>query len=132
VSKPAEAITSLGDGAFRLKRPDGTQSTAYAVADGARTWVFLNGATYLIEPSRRGRRTGTDDAAALSAPMPATVTQIHVVVGQPVTSGDLLITLEAMKMELPIRATTNAVVKRIDCQVGELVQPGAALIELGT
>ena len=35
-----------------------------------------------------------------------------------------------MKMELPIRAPRDGVVKSVSCQVGDLVQPGATLLEL--
>ena len=38
--------------------------------------------------------------------------------------------LEAMKMELPIRSPRDGVVKSVGCEVGELVQPGATLLEL--
>ncbi len=62
--------------------------------------------------------------------MPATVTQVHVSPGQPVKAGDVLITLEAMKMELPIRATVDATVAAVHCRTGEMVQPGSPLVEL--
>ena len=130
VSKPPGAVTPLGNGVFRIERAGGTHATAYGVADGANTWVFLDGVTHVVESARRGRTGGGNDAAALAAPMPATVTRIHVAVGQQVAPGDVLLTLEAMKMELPIRAAANGTVKAINCRVGELVQPGTALIEL--
>ena len=43
--------------------------------------------------------------------------------------GDIVIVLEAMKMELPIRALGDAVVKAVHCREGELVQPDAMLVE---
>jgi biotin carboxyl carrier protein len=128
---PAVAgVVSLGNGAFRIERTDGTQAVAFGVADAARTWVFLDGRTYVIESSPTRRATGAHDPSALTAPMPANVTQVHVAPGQQVHVGDVLITLEAMKMELPIRATTDGVVAAINCRVGELVQPGSPLVEL--
>jgi len=129
VSKSEATITPLGDGTFRVSRSDGTQAIAYGVADGARTWVFLDGVTHLIEPSRRARQGTGHDEAALAAPMPATVTQIHVAIGQAVAPADLLVTLEAMKMELPVRAIAPGTVSAINCRVGELVQPGTPLVE---
>ena len=63
------------------------------------------------------------------SPMPATVVAIHVTPGQVVAEGDTLIVLEAMKMELPIRAPRNGVVKTVACATGELVQPGVNLLE---
>ena len=106
---------------------------AYAVTDRGRTWVFIEGRTYVIESADRDSRIHgrhTDDEVALSAPMPATVVAISVSPGQEVAEGDLLIMLEAMKMELPIKAPRAGRVKSIDCRTGELVQPGAPLLEL--
>jgi acetyl/propionyl-CoA carboxylase alpha subunit len=113
-----------------VERPDSTHVVAFAVMDGANTWVFLDGVTYVLEPTRRGRAAAAHDTAALSAPMPATVTHIHVAPDQAVASGDLLVTLEAMKMELPIRAPGPGIVVAINCTVGELVQPGEPLVDL--
>ena len=130
VSNPGESITPLGNSVFRVTRSDGAQFIAYGVVDGTRTWVFVDGVTYVIEPARR-MSTGTGhDASALAAPMPATVTQIHVAVGQVVAPGDPLVTLEAMKMELPIRALASGTVTAINCRVGELVQPGLARVDV--
>ena len=62
--------------------------------------------------------------------MPATVVAIHVTAGQTVTAGDVLVVLEAMKMELAVTAPHDGRVRSIACRVGELVQPGVALVEL--
>jgi biotin carboxyl carrier protein len=64
------------------------------------------------------------------APMPATVVSINTAVGQTVSEGDTVIVLEAMKMELPIKAPRAGLVKAIHCAKGELVQPGINLLEL--
>ena len=61
---------------------------------------------------------------ALTPPMSATVVRIAVKPGDAVRHGDVLIALEAMKMELPIRAPRDGVVAPIHCHEGELVQPG--------
>ena len=126
------AVTSLGDGRFRVS--DGKQQRiAYAAVDGARTWIFLDGRTYVLEPpsQRRARRGGHhDDEAALSSPMPASVVRVNVEPGQTVARGDVLIVLEAMKMELSITAPRDSRVKAVACRAGELVQPGVALVEL--
>jgi biotin carboxyl carrier protein len=67
---------------------------------------------------------------ALSAPMPATVVAIKVDAGQEVAAGDLLVMLEAMKMELPIRAPRDATVAAVHCVEGQMVQPDQNLIDL--
>jgi 3-methylcrotonyl-CoA carboxylase alpha subunit len=102
----------------------------YAVADGVRTWIFQDGVTHVVDHTPKRRAVGGGDAAALAAPMPATVTQVHVTPGQAVDTGDVLVTLEAMKMELSIRANVTGIVTAINCRLGELVQPGVPLVEL--
>ena len=124
-----EQIHSLGRGVFRIERTDGTQVAAYAAAEGQRTWVFINGETFIVAPPSR-RPAAAQDAASLAAPMPATVTQIHVTAGQAVDAGDVLITLEAMKMELAIKSPRAGVVQAVGCTTGDLVQPGVALVTL--
>ena len=46
------------------------------------------------------------------------------------TLGTTLVVLEAMKMELPIKAPADGTVVSLACRVGELVQPGVTLVEL--
>jgi biotin carboxyl carrier protein len=62
--------------------------------------------------------------------MPATVIKVHVKPGDAVKKGDIVVLLEAMKMELPIRSTAAAVVAAVHCREGELVQADAPLVEL--
>lgn len=103
---------------------------AYAVADGDMRWVFLNGEVFEFEVVRQGRRRGSAHQGSLSAPMPATVVRINTPTGTAVKRGDILIVLEAMKMELPVRANADGTVATVNCRVGELVQPGVSLVEI--
>ena len=66
----------------------------------------------------------------MMAPMPATVAKLLVAPGQSVAEGETVLVLEAMKMELPVRAPRAGVVKAVHCAQGELVQPGVALVDL--
>jgi 3-methylcrotonyl-CoA carboxylase alpha subunit len=119
-------VSGIGDSGFGIR-------IAYAVRDRSRTWVFIDGREYVIEPdaSDAERRVhSTDDQVALSAPMPATVIAINVAPGQEVAPGDLLVLLEAMKMEVPIKSPRAGRVKSVHCRQGELVQPGVPLLEL--
>jgi len=61
--------------------------------------------------------------------MPATVIRIAVKPGQTVQAGEVLISLEAMKMELPIRAPRDGIVRAVNCREGELVQPDQSLLD---
>jgi biotin carboxyl carrier protein len=95
--------------------------------------VFLDGEVFLVRaagaPARRAS-SHADDDTALAAPMPATVVAIRVAPEQAVARGDVLITLEAMKMEIAIRAPRDGIVRALACREGDLVSPGVPLIEL--
>jgi acetyl/propionyl-CoA carboxylase alpha subunit len=99
--------------------------------DGDARWVFYEGRTYVLSERRAAvRRRSAQHDGALSAPMPATVRRILVSVRDKVKAGDTLIVLEAMKMELPIRATEAGTVRALHCKEGDLVQPGVPLLDL--
>lgn len=124
-------VTPLGGGRYRVS--DGTRHRlAYAAGPADARWVFLDGRVFVVDTSARAGRPARmrSDEMALAAPMPATVTLINVVAGQLVSPGDVLVMLEAMKMELPIKAPRAGRVKTIVCRQGELVQAGVPLLEL--
>jgi 3-methylcrotonyl-CoA carboxylase alpha subunit len=118
------------DGAIRLD--DGRAHLAWAAISGDTRWVYIDGEVFVFEsgrPSARRRRTSTAEGS-LTAPMPATVRQVVVSPGARVQRGDVLLVLEAMKMELPVRAPGDGTVTAVKCRQGELVQSGQELIEL--
>jgi acetyl-CoA carboxylase biotin carboxylase subunit len=75
------------------------------------------------------RRSAASISGALTAPMPATVIRVQVKPGDAVKKGDIVVVLEAMKMELQVRALGDAVVAAVCCREGELVQADATLVE---
>ena len=108
----------------------GTQKRVAVARDGSATWVFLDGSVWKIEDARSSRGRTKPRESSVMSPMPATVVTITTAPGKTVNEGDTLIVLEAMKMELPIRAPRSGVVKAIHCSKGELVQPGVNLLEI--
>jgi len=108
-----------------------TESPAWVASAGDRRWIFLDGNVYELDIHAAGRRRRTQSGhSSLSAPMPATVIRVEVVEGVNVRRGDTLVILEAMKMELPIRATSDGTVTAVCCKPGDLVQPGVTLVEI--
>ncbi|MCU1385809.1 MAG: mccA [Acidobacteria bacterium] len=75
------------------------------------------------------RRRSSSAAQTVTAPMPATVIKVHVTPGDAVKKGDIVVVLEAMKMELPVRALGDGVVASVRCREGDLVQADAILVE---
>jgi len=128
------------EGAFTLKaRPDGRWAIEHdghtGIAVTAQSpegmWIGLDGSAtaWQARPaSARARHAAVDDE--LRAPMSATVIRVLVTDGAQVAEGDTLVVVEAMKMEMPLRAPRAAVVRRVHCREGELVQAAAILVDL--
>jgi biotin carboxyl carrier protein len=113
-------------GAIRVGDPP---RLAWTAAGGETRWVFLDGEVFEFEVEPEGRRRrATGHQGSLSAPMPATVVRVDAAPGDTVRRGDTLIILEAMKMELPVRAPADGTVKAVHCKAGDLVQAGMALM----
>ena len=67
---------------------------------------------------------------AVKAPMQATIVKIAVEDGQHVVKGDLVIVLEAMKMEQPIQAHKDGVIGAINAAPGTTVAAGTQLLTI--
>ncbi|MEV0327545.1 biotin carboxylase N-terminal domain-containing protein [Micromonospora echinospora] len=92
--------------------------------------VFVDGpdgATSLTELPRLPLPTAEVAAGSLLAPLPGTVTRRHVEVGRRVAAGDLLLTLEAMKLEHPVLAPVDGVVTDLPVPAGGQVETGVVL-----
>jgi acetyl-CoA/propionyl-CoA carboxylase biotin carboxyl carrier protein len=66
----------------------------------------------------------------VKSPMQATVVKLAVEEGQQVVKGDLVLVLEAMKMEQPVAAHRDGVVSGISAAVGETVSSGHVLLSI--
>uniref|UniRef100_UPI002B0038D3 pyruvate carboxylase subunit B n=1 Tax=Pararhodobacter sp. TaxID=2127056 RepID=UPI002B0038D3 len=103
-----------------------------------RVFFELNGQPRTIRvPNRKAKASlavrpkaqdGND--AHVGAPMPGSVASVGVSVGQKVKPGDLLLTIEAMKMETGLHADREAVVKAVHVQPGAQIEAHDLLIEL--
>jgi len=65
---------------------------------------------------------------SVAAPMPGTILKVHTAVGEPVKTGDILFTLEAMKMENEISSPTSGTVKELPVREGQTVNTGDILL----
>jgi pyruvate carboxylase len=108
--------------------------------DGSvRLFFELNGQPRIIaiadrkSGTKRTARRLADPAneAHIAAPMPGVVASVAVVQGQAVKAGDLILTLEAMKMETAITAPRNAVIEELVVQAGQTVDAKDLLGVLG-
>ena len=70
-------------------------------------------------------------ATKVTSPMPGTILDVKVSVGQSVKKGDVLCVLEAMKMENDIPASQDGVVVSVNVQKGASINAGDVLVTLG-
>jgi acetyl-CoA/propionyl-CoA carboxylase biotin carboxyl carrier protein len=84
-------------------------------------------------PKRAGRKGATAAVSgdALTSPMQGTIVKVNVAEGDTVAAGDLVVVLEAMKMEQPIAAHKAGTVTKLAAAVGEVVSSGAVICEIG-
>ena len=73
----------------------------------------------------------TGSGEAVSAPMPGTILKVNVTSGQAVKAGQVLVVLEAMKMENEIMAPKDGTVTAVAVQKGASVDTGAPLVFIG-
>jgi acetyl-CoA/propionyl-CoA/long-chain acyl-CoA carboxylase, biotin carboxylase, biotin carboxyl carrier protein len=120
---------------------DGERQTVVVEVGGKRLEVVLPGGLALggggtaakkKAPRRSGgARAGTAASGdALTAPMQGTIVKIAVEEGQEVAEGDLVVVLEAMKMEQPITAHKAGTVTGLTAEVGATVTNGAVIAEI--
>lgn len=125
-------VTRIGAGVYRVET-EGRLETVYVAGGPDRPWAFWNGRIFtgpFDEPATAVRQGRRDRDQRLFAPMPATVLKVLVQPGATVVKGEVMVILEAMKMELPVRSPANATVKAVHCREGDLVQSEMTLAEL--
>ncbi|QAY60587.1 ATP-grasp domain-containing protein [Microbacterium protaetiae] len=131
------------DGEIGDPEPAETRHTVVVEVAGKRLEVSLPdriaaapiaaGRPAVVPPSRRSHTTVASAGAsgdAVKSPMQATVVKVAVEDGQHVVKGDLVVVLEAMKMEQPIQAHKDGVIGTINAAAGTTVSAGHQLLTI--
>ncbi|WP_261842451.1 sodium-extruding oxaloacetate decarboxylase subunit alpha [Aliamphritea ceti] len=120
------------------------QAMAAPKNTGPQTYTInVNGQSYVVQVSEGGDITAAAPAAPVAAAAPAAgpaesvpaplagnIWKVEVAAGQAVQEGDVLVILEAMKMETEVRAARAGTVSSVDVKEGDTVQVGDSLISL--
>ena len=94
-------------------------------------WVHVDGEVVVVGDAGKQRvRAQSHGHATLDTPMPAQVTAVLAEPGDVVDAGATLVLLEAMKMELPLRAPFAGRIEAVHCVAGDRVAPGRVLVDL--
>lgn len=116
---------TVGEEVFEF--PANVFHRAAFLKQGGDILLQVNGREYRIVEAAKQRQGGSN-GGNLQAPMAGKIIQILVEPGDTVKAGDILLILEAMKMEQQILAPHDGVVDRVLCQENEQVRAGAELI----
>ena len=132
--KPSAAAVRVGErgpmAASAVRSDDGILLTVggrthrvLSAIDGAVTWLWLDGATYSVHelpPLRRGADAVAHDGD-VSSPMPGAVIAVRVAAGDTVRKGEVLVVVEAMKMEHALTAPMDGTVEQLPVRLGDQV-----------
>jgi len=119
------ALTAIAGGNWRLRMGD-RHEVLTIVRSVDTVFVQSSGTAHAIgvTPYLNQAITGRQTSGQLRTPMMGMILKIHVAVGERVRSGDVVATMESMKMELRINADHDGVVRSLSVQNGQMVERG--------
>lgn len=111
---------------------DGQRHTVYTASDKEQRYVQVAGTQYTLEKATRRRHSkqGGANSGDLTSEMPGQVIDVRVAEGDTVTAGQVLIVLEAMKMEIRIVAPHDGAIVRLLVAQGDIIERGQKLVEV--
>lgn len=127
-------LEPMGDGNFILAQLHADNVSKRQTVTATRTpngalRVMLAGQEMLVDEPRASRNFAQEDKPlSPRAPMPGLVRQILVKVGDVVTSGQALIVMEAMKLQMTLAAGGDGIIEHIAVTEGMMVEEGAELL----
>lgn len=112
----------------------GRQRVGWALKQGSALWVHVDGRSLRIdkgpEAGSRKSKASQADPKKILAPMPGKITSIKVQAGSTIAAGQVVVTMEAMKMEYNLKAATDGKIGEVLCKVGQQVKLGELLIKI--
>ena len=102
-----------------------------AEVNGKRFEILVHAPEPVVKRHRAKQSSaGGSSGTGLASPMQGTVVKVAVEEGQSVEAGELIIVLEAMKMEQPLNAHRSGVIKNLKAVIGETVASGTVLCDI--
>ncbi|HLT98290.1 MAG TPA: acetyl/propionyl/methylcrotonyl-CoA carboxylase subunit alpha [Burkholderiaceae bacterium] len=114
-------------------RLNGRDCNGDVVVQGETLTVYRNGESHIVrlhDAVAHAQDAVGDHGGSLTAPMPGKIISVAVAAGDTVKSGDVLLVMEAMKMEHTICSPRNGVVEEVFYQPGDQVTDGTELIAI--
>jgi biotin carboxyl carrier protein len=129
------SLTALNNGGLVLYRSQSRARELHVMAQGTSAYtVIVNGRQMVaqVDKGNGKKRKAVDPAVAgaINAPMPGMVVNVLVKEGQRVDSGDPLVILESMKMQMQLRSPVNGQVQKVAVHSRAQVEKGALLVQV--
>lgn len=133
--KPIDAsLTPINEGGLFMLRRENRAREMHIHPQGNSTYGVMVNGRHLVAQVEKGnkarRRTDPGCAGNLIAPMPGMVVNVLVKEGQRVDSGEPLVVLESMKMQMQLRSPFSGQVSKIAVQNKSQVEKGALLVQV--
>jgi biotin carboxyl carrier protein len=134
--KPIQAsLTPLNDGGLMLLRKENRAREMHVLPQGNSAYAVMINGRHLIAQVEKGngkpkKRVEQANQGAISAPMPGMVVDVLVREGQRVDSGEPLVVLESMKMQMQLRSPFSGQVRQVNVCSKSQVEKGTLLVQV--
>ena len=120
--KPGQLKIELGDRVIKCVITEGEKEK----------FVFVDGSVFKVKPVQltEGKKSKKKDEGNLNSPISGKIVNVKVKAGDSIKKGDVLMVIEAMKMEYLIRAPYNAKVKKVNFKEKDQIEIGQETVEL--
>lgn len=115
---------------FRIENEVRSDKGGASSADSAKTSPSSTTTAANTEPAASKKASASAGGKPVVAPLPGTINDIKVKVGDKVNAGDTVVILEAMKMQNNIEAETSGTVASINVNKGDAVMEGDTLVTI--
>jgi biotin carboxyl carrier protein len=123
-------VRDVATGETRQVRPGALPRGAFAARAGGVAWVSIGGETWRFAKDAGRTARPAEEEHALTAPMPGRILAVHVAEGDRVEKGQVLVVLEAMKMEHAVKSPRAGVVAGLAAEPGKMVGLGDVLLDV--
>ena len=99
---------------------------------GTNLWLHFRGKNYVVPLAQEKKKRGGGPQSqrnSITAPMPGKISKILLSENQDVKVGQVVVVMEAMKMEYTLKSEVDGKIKKVTTEVGDQVQLGQVLVE---
>ena len=115
---------------WKIIEHEGVRYRVPVVKTAKGVWIGWPGGSTFIEPKRSFSDSDQADDG-IRAPMTGKVVEVKVALGDTVDADEVVVVIEAMKMEYRLSTPTAGVVDGVHCEAGQLVDLGELLVSVG-